>query len=99
MSYKAWLQAQQALQGADLAGRLRSEGNFMLSCNPGDVVVIPSGFLLVTLSGGGCTYFRKSASPKYEGEDQRVHRCVSTVLEAYPELQQTQWSQWASVVG
>jgi len=86
------------VDGGELAKSMPEGKGFMLTAQPGDVLIIPSGSMVASLVGSaGCSYFRKSISPCHAGEDDRVKSFVAQMLEAYPGLQQgarMEWSQF-----
>jgi hypothetical protein len=98
VSFKDWFANINTMGGADLAKLLESPGAWTVACGVGDVVAIPSGFMICSLTPGGCMYFRKSVTPNHEGENARVLQTVTSLMECHPELARTSWNGWHTLL-
>jgi len=73
-------------------------GAFCIMLQPGQLLVIPSGYLLVTFSSAGFIAIRKGFTPSFPTEKPRVLSMVMSIMEGYPEFRQSAWASWATVL-
>ena len=96
VSFKEWCQRVECMEGANLAKELSYEKAWIATANAGDIIAIPSGYLIVSIQEKGATHFRNSVPPSFPDEDARVKIGCTKLLEAHPELQRGTWSEWHS---
>ena len=73
--------------------------SFSFKLAAGQVALVPSGYIIVSLSAAGAVIVRKSISPSFgDTETSRVLGCVHSALESYPSLHATIWNEWRALL-
>lgn len=70
------------------------QGAFAVVHKPGDICIIPAGYLVVTYRPESTTGLRWSFSHRVNSERVKIMKAVGMAVASYPGLRQTMYWSW-----